>query len=82
MKHKGCYFSENSMKPQCRALWNRAENAEALLGELLSVAQGLHVSLCVPQIYPGDEVRLTDQLEQAGKVIRQTYAFVGKEFPG
>ena len=29
MTHKGCYFSENSMNPQCHALWNRMEKAEA-----------------------------------------------------
>lgn len=29
MSKKGCYFTENSMAPQCRALWDRMETAEA-----------------------------------------------------
>lgn len=32
-KHKGCYFSENSMNPQCHALWDRMEEAEARVKE-------------------------------------------------
>ena len=34
MSKKGCYFTENSMAPQCRALWGRMEAAEALNREM------------------------------------------------
>lgn len=37
MSKKGCYFTENSMAPQCRRLWGRMETAEAHVAELARV---------------------------------------------
>ena len=34
MSKKGCYFSENSMHPQCHALWDRMEKAAARIVKL------------------------------------------------
>ena len=34
MSKRGCYFTENSMMPQCRALWDRMEAEEARADKL------------------------------------------------
>ena len=47
---RSCYFTGNSMQPQCSALWDRAEAAEARAAEMAGVLDSVFNHLDSPEM--------------------------------
>ncbi len=60
-RHKGCYFTENSMTPQCHRLWDRAVLAEA---EIERLRRNLERTLALAVAKIGGDIRHYSSVEE------------------